>query len=332
MTISINAKSKAIYVENQAVVGTKETFDAADILRTSNLNASIYDGETTTIDYDGGTGRNAVERHKTFYNKFSFEADLIGGGDAGAGEIDPPPMADTIRACGYDMDVATTGEVVFTPSDRSNIDVASLGMVRTVGVNGASDFRVYRYDTYNARGQLGISLSDDRPKFVVTDMTGVYERPVDVTSTPLGTVIPALTVSPVTFTNGNTNTLTFNGEDLCTHAFNIPSTGWTVVPIDKPNCDDIVLQEEKIVIDITFKQLDFDTVGNPFEWAEDHVNANYYPLVLSIDTRVGHIFKINATGKMMNVQEVDLEDGSVGVQAQIEVQDNDFDFGFYAAV
>lgn len=332
MTININERSKAIYVENQAVVGVKETFDAADILRTSNLQASIYDGETTTIDYDGGSGRNSVERHATFYNKFSFEADLIGGGDAGAGAINEPPMADVIRACGYDMDVATTGEVVFTMSDRSNIDVASVGMVRTVATNGASDFRVYRYDTLNARGQLGISLSDDRPKFVVTDLTGVYERPVDVTSTPLGTEVPALTVSPVTFTNGAFNTLTFNGETLCTHAFNIPSLGWSVVPIDKPNCDDITLQEQKVVIDITFKQLDWTASGNPFEWAEDHENANYYPLVLSMDSRVGHIFKINATGKMMNVQEVALEDGNVGVQAQIEVQDNDIDFGFYATV
>jgi len=332
MTVNINDRSKAVYVELQAAVDVKETFDATDILRTSNLQASIYDGDTTTIDYDGGTGRNAVERHVTQYNKFSFEADIIGGGDAGAGEINEPPMADTIRACGYDMDVATTGEVVFTMSDRSNIDMTSVGMVRTAGVNGASDFRVYRYDTINARGQLGISLSDDRPKFVVTDMTGVYETPVDVTSTPLGTVVPALTVSPITFTNGNTNTLTFNGEDLCTHAFNIPSMGWSVVPIDKPNCADISLQEEKVIIDITFKQLDWATVGNPFTWAEDHVTANYYPLVLSMDNRVGHIFKINATGRMMNVQEVTLEDGTTGVQAQIEVQDNTIDFGFYAAV
>jgi len=332
MTININERSKALYVETQAAVGVKEVFDATDILRTSNLQASIYDGDTTTIDYDGGTGRNSVEKHTTFYNKFSFEADLIGGGGDGAGNIEEPPMADVIRACGYDMDVSTAGEVVFTMSDRSNIDMASVGMVRTVATNGPGDFRVYRYDTLNARGQLGISLSDDRPKFVVSDFGGVYERPVDVTSTPLGTDVPALTVAPVTFTNGAFNTLTFNSEALCTHAFNIPSLGWTVSPIDKPNCADITLQEEKVVIDITFKQLDFATSGNPFEWAEDHENANYYPLVLSMDDREGHIFKINATGRMMNVQEVALEDGNVGVQAQIEVQDNAIDFGFYATV
>jgi len=332
MTISINERSKALYAEVQAAVGVKETFDATDILRTSNLQAAIYDGDTTTINYDGGTGRNDVERHTTFYNKFSFEADLIGGGDAGGGAIDPPPMADIIRACGYDMDVSTPGEVVFTMADRANIDVASLGMVRTVETNSPGDFRVYRYDTLNARGQLGISLSDDRPKFVVTDMTGVYERPVDVTSTPLGTEVPALTAAPVTFTNGAFNTLTFNGESLCTHAFTIPSLGWSVVPVDKPNCDDVTLQEQKVVIDITFKQLDWTANGNPFEWAEDHENANYYPLVLSMDDRIGHICKINATGRMMNVQEVALEDGNVGVQAQIEVQDNLLDFGFYSTV
>jgi len=331
MTININERSKAIYVENQAVVGTKETFDGTDILRTSNLSASIYDGDTTTIDYDGGTGRNSVERHTTYYNKYSFEMDLIGGGDAGAGEIDEPPSADVIRACGFDMDVATTGEVKFTLSDRANIDVASVGMVRRVATNSPGDYRVYRYDSYNARGQLGLSLSEDRPKFVVTDLTGVYERPVDVTSTPLGTDAPALTVSPVTFTNNSFNTLTFHGQALCTHAFTIPSLGWSVVPIDKPNCDDITLQEQKVIIDVTFKQLDFAT-ANPFEWAEDHINTAYYPLVLSMDNRVGHIFKLNATGRLMNAQEVALEDGNVGMQAQIEVQDNSIDFGFYATV
>lgn len=330
MTLNINDRSKAIYVEDQAVEGTKETFDATDILRTSNLSATIYDGDTTTIEYDGGTGRNSVEKHTTAYNKFSFEADLIGGGDAGAGEINLPPMNDTILACGLDATLAT-GEVVYTPSNRDNISIASVGMVRTVsGTTGA--FRVYRYDTYNARGQLGFSFSDDRPKFVITDLTGIYERPVDVTSTPLGTVVPALTVSPVPFTSGSTNALTFNSVALCTHALTIPSTGWTVVPIDKPNCAEITLQEQKIVIDITFKQLDWTADGNPFEWAEDLVGTTYYPFAFSIDSRVGHIFKVNASARMMNVQEVTLEDGSVGIQAQLEVEDNDFSFGFYAAV
>ena len=330
MTTNINDKSKALYFENQAAVDVKETFDATDIIRTSNLEATIYDGETVTIDYDGGSGRNALTKHTTQYNKFSFEMDLIGGGDAGAGEINDPPAADVIRACGYDMALAT-GEAVFTPSDRSNIDMASLGMVRRVATNGVGDYKVYRYDTYNARGQLGISLSDDRPKFVVTDMTGVYERPVEVASTPLGTTVPAITASPVTFTNGSFNTLTFNSEKLCVHSFNIPNHGWSVVPIDKPNCADISLQEEKILIDITFKQLDFDGVANPFEWAEDHIQQNFYDLVLSMDNRVGHIFKLNATGKLMGLSEVALEDGNVGLQGQIEVQDDTIDFGFYAA-
>ena len=106
MTTNINDKSKALYFENQAAVDVKETFDATDIIRTSNLEATIYDGETVTIDYDGGSGRNALTKHTTQYNKFSFEMDLIGGGDAGAGEINDPPAADVIRACGFDMALA----------------------------------------------------------------------------------------------------------------------------------------------------------------------------------------------------------------------------------
>ena len=331
MAININYRAKAIYVKNQAAIGTAETLTAADILRTSNLEGSIYDGDTTNIDYDGGTGRNAIDRHMTQYNKFSFETDIIGGG-VDTGVVQEPPSAAVIRACGFDMDLTDPTQVLFTPSDRSNIDVATVRKVRRVATNAPGDYRVYSYDTLDARGALGISLSDDRPKFTVTDMTGIYQRPVEIASTPLGTDVPNLSISPVTFTNGSFNVLNFNGIELCTHAFNIPNTGWAVAPIDKPNCSDITLTEEKIVMDITFKQLDFATEGNPFEWAEDHDTVQYYPFNLSMDNREGHIFKIGGTARLMNAQETNLEDGNVGIQAQLEIEDDDFNFGFYAAV
>lgn len=332
MSINIKEKSKVILAKVQAAVGTPETLDATNILRTSNLQMSIYDGNTTEIDYDGGSGRDSVTKHTDAYNKFSFEADLIGGGDAGAGAIDPPPMADVIRACGYDMNTATLGEVVFTPSTRDSLDVVTVEVLRQETDNGDSTYDVYKYTTSDARGQLGLSFSDDRMKFVVTDLTGGYVLPTPVAANAFQPKPGALTVTPKPFTNSSTNSLTYNGVALCMHALNIPSLGWSVAPVDKPNCDDVQLQEEKIVIEATFKSTDWNTEFNPYALQEDTDTISYNTFEMSIDDRVGHIFKLNCEARLMGVQEVELEDGNLGYQVQLEVEDADFQFGFYASV
>lgn len=331
MALNINERSKVLLGKVQAAKGTAETLAAADMVRTSNLSMSIYDGDTATTNYDGGTGRNDFDRHTTFYNKFNFEMDLIGGGDNGGTDINPPPAADFLRACGWDMDASVANQRTFSIADRSNIDVATLGVNRRVAVNGTNDFRVYRYDTYDARGSVGLSFNDDRPKFVFNDFTGIYTRPYEIASSMIGTDLTGNFVSPRPFIDSSFTSLTFNGEALCTHSLDIPSLGWNVVPLDKVNCADVNLQEQKMMVDLTFKQLDFTTEFNPFEFAEDHLNQNYYTFEFEFDDRVGHIFRVNATARMKNAQETALEDGNVGVTAQLEVQDDDLTFGWYAA-
>lgn len=331
MSLNINERSKVLLGKVQSSKGTAETLAAGDMIRTSNLSATIYDGDTATTNYDGGTGRNDFERHTTFYNKYNFEMDLIGGGDNGGTDIFDPPAAQFLRACGWDMDASTANQRTFSLADRNNIDVVTLGMNRRIQENGASDYRTYRYDTYDARGSVGLSFNDDRPKFVFSDFTGVYTRPYEVASSAIGTTISGNFVSPKPFINSSFTALTFNSEALCTHSLDIPTLGWSVVPLDKVNCADVTLQEQKMMIDITFKQLDFATQFNPFEFAEDHVNQNYYPFAFEFDDRTGHIFRLNSTVRMKNAQETALEDGNVGVTAQLEVQDDALTYGWYAA-
>ena len=329
--MNINEKAKALYIKTQTAMGAEEALTAADIVRTTNLDADIYTGETSTVDYDGGTGRSAVDRHKSSYNTFSFEMDLIGGGDDGGTDIFAPPSAAMLRACGWDMDATTPNQRTFSLSSRDDIDVVTLGMTRLIRKNGATDFDVIRYDTYDARGAVGLSFSDDRPKWMFSDVTGYHKRPYKALASPIGTEQPANFVSPKPFRKDSFASMTLGGVDLCVHTLSIPNLGWTVAPIDVVNCRETSLQEAKILIDVIFKQLDFDTELNVFELAEDHSVMTYSPFALQYDHRVGHIFKANSSVRVMNPKEVALSDGNLGVQAQLEVDDGSFTFGWHAA-
>ena len=329
MSANISAKAKALYGALQSSLGTASTLTAADITRTSGLSHTIYDGQTQTIAYDGQDGRNDFEKHVDFWNKYNFEMDLVGGGDDGGTDILEPPVARFLRACGWDMDSTVPNQRTFTLSDRSNIDAITLGSTRRKATNGAGDFEVYRYDTFDARGQAALQFSDDRPKFVFSEFTGKYVRPYRIASTPLGTDVPTTSfVSPNPLIDSAYTTLRWKGQDLCTHALSIPNMGWTVVGIDRPGCSEVHLNEQKIMIEITFKQTDWENEFNPFQEAEDHQVQNYENFKLVCDDRVGHIFKLDATARLKNVQETDLSDGSVGVTAQLEV--DTMTFGWYA--
>jgi len=328
--IKINAKAKAMYGKVQAVFGTGETLATTDIVRTKALEFDALTGERASIEYDGSSGRDTVERATSQTNTVKWEMDLIGGGDDGGTAIFEPPCAPFLQASGWDMDTSVANEVTFSLSDRTAIDVVTLAVNQKVTTNSPTSFDVDQYKTIDARGTAGMDFSSDFPKLMFNDFVGTYVEPARVDATALGTTQPTSFVSPLPFSAASFTTLTFNSQALCAHSLVIPKLGWTQSRTDVVNCAETNLMEEKMTIDITFMMLDMDS-SNIWAWANDLAGLNYYDFALVFDTRVGHILKLDAVCRMVNPKLVALSDGNQGIQCQLEVRSDELTFGWYAA-
>ena len=181
MTIHISARSKVLFGKVQAALGTPEALVDGDILKTSGLECEIYTGDSVNIEYDGDDARDTPTLQKTFYNKMSFQTDLVGGGESG-GNIVVPPVGTYLRCCGWDQDLTDPTKAVYTLSDASDIDAGTFSYMNRVSESGGN-VRKYIHTAHDARGVVNISLSpsEDRPKFLFTEMTGQYTRPQDIT-------------------------------------------------------------------------------------------------------------------------------------------------------
>ncbi len=297
--------NKFLLAQIETTEGTNPGLDGADVIRTKNLQAVIYDGDTNSPEYDGDGGRYRPDIRTNYHNTLSCEVDAAGSGAAGTA----PAFGSLLRACGMAETVAAGVSVSYQVED-TNQDSVSLMFVR-----GDSQ----EVETTGARGELGFRINNGIPEFVISNMKGTYHRPVDMAAAY--TVAYANQEKAVPISADNTTTITLGGVALCIADLSIANFGQTVSRQDYVNCNSTRLVPGPVQGSMTILAPDIAT-KNWFTDAESHLTITEQVFSMVHGTTAGNIVSLDAQKvQVSNIQETDVN-GQLGYSFDLRFLDN----------
>lgn len=310
MSIHIDAKEKFLLGN---LAGT--AIAATDVFYTQNLTARIYEGDTEERDFDGiYAGQDKPQTRLNETNGFDFDVDYVASGSLGVA----PPSSLLLQACGFKETINSGVDVVYTKESINDTKSIDLEMRRVVS-RGATD-RDYLYKTGDAKGQIGINLSNSgTPVLNISGMDGDYYTPTDVTGvTPdYGTLKSNLGLPA---NADNTLVVLLNGKSICISEFSSSNlSGYETARLSLPGgCKYTKMTAGIVEASITMLAVDWTTDFNPFAYAETGAGVQRFPFQMVHGTVAGQILDLSSTEVQVlpGVSETDIE-GELAYQATL---------------
>lgn len=305
-------KEKYLFGGIQTAYDTPATLTATSILLSQDLGVTAYGGDKEEIEYDGEAGRDVPVFVNNEYTMMQWNSWVRGSGTAGTAPVAGP----FLRACGMDETIVATTSVAYS----SLTDVSTLEYLTAEFRRKESDSAHYLYRMINAVGQVGIDLTaGQRARLNFTNFMGDYVRPSRVASWTAPTYGTQKTAIALQVNDDNTPTVTLDADDLCLQSLVIPNLGgWNVTRVDQPNCPGVEIEPVPIEGTIVFRQTDWATELNPWEYAETITGETRSVFQLVLGTTAGNILTLDSSEvQIIDPTHVEMPGGLTGVQATV---------------
>lgn len=286
MSIHIDEKEKFLLgnLNGQAIAAT-------NVFYTRNLQADVYGGDTEEKEYDGiNAGQDVPQTRLNETNSFGFDLDYVASGALGTA----PNASIWLQAAGFKETINAGVDVVYTKEAINAIKSVDMDMRRVVEQGGTRD---YLYQTLDAKGQAGISLSNgNSPVFNFANFAGDYVRPSDVTGvTPdYGTQKDNLALPA---NADNTLAVILGSESICISEFACQNlTGYTASRLTLPGgCKYTKMSSGVVEASVTMLANDWTSEFNLFAYAETGAGIQRFPFSMTHGTVAGQILELAST-------------------------------------
>ena len=210
--------NQILLVKEEATAGTAEAMTGADVVLTTGISNTVYDGDTTSLEVDGVNPQNVPVINTSPHQTLSFPVPFAGSGAAGTA----PAYKALMKACGFTETIAAGTSVTYK---LSNSVSKTVSLARYVGDEMLQQ-------AAGCRGAVKLSMGGGNlPELSFDNFKGSYLRPS--TANFPASLTYANLEDPVPFTKSNTTTLTIDGYSPPCSAFSIDfgsSVKWRNIP------------------------------------------------------------------------------------------------------